>query len=42
LSPPWEAVSCATSQEFPNILWNPHNSLLCSQEPFTGQYPEPD
>jgi hypothetical protein len=23
LSPSWEVVSCASTQEFPNILWNP-------------------
>jgi hypothetical protein len=23
LSPSWEAASCAVTQEFPNILWNP-------------------
>jgi hypothetical protein len=23
LRPPWEAVSCAATQELPNILWNP-------------------
>jgi hypothetical protein len=23
LSPSWEATSCASTQEFPNILWNP-------------------
>jgi hypothetical protein len=23
LSPSWEAVNCAATQELPNILWNP-------------------
>jgi hypothetical protein len=23
MSPSWEAASCAVTQEFPNILWNP-------------------
>jgi hypothetical protein len=23
LSPSWEAASCAGTQEFPNMLWNP-------------------
>jgi hypothetical protein len=23
LCPSWEAANCATTQEFPNILWNP-------------------
>jgi hypothetical protein len=23
LSPSWESASCAATQEFPNILWNP-------------------
>jgi hypothetical protein len=32
-----EAASCAATQEFLNILWNP-----CSKQPSTGPYPEPD
>jgi hypothetical protein len=24
LSPPWEAASCAVTQEFPSILWHPN------------------
>jgi hypothetical protein len=33
LSPSWEAVNCAATQELPSILWNPKVHLLCSQEP---------
>jgi hypothetical protein len=41
-SPSWEANSPSLSQEIPSILWNPEDSLPCSQEPITGPYPEPD
>jgi hypothetical protein len=39
LTPPWEATSLSATQELSNILWNPK---VCSQEPATGPYPEPD
>jgi hypothetical protein len=37
LSPSSQTASCAATQEFTNVLWNPEGSLPCSQEPFTGQ-----
>jgi hypothetical protein len=37
LSSSWEAVSCATTQEFPNILWN-RKSLNVSQ-PYAPPWP---
>jgi hypothetical protein len=42
LSPSREAASCAATEELPSILFNPQDSLPCSQEPSTGPYPEPD
>jgi hypothetical protein len=42
LSPSWEAVNCAATQELSSIFMEPENSLPCSQEPPTGPYSEPD
>jgi hypothetical protein len=41
LSPSWEAASCAAIQKFTQYFMEPEGSLSCSQEPSTGQYPEP-
>jgi hypothetical protein len=35
----WKANSCPATEE---ILIEPEGSLLCSQEPATDPYPEPD
>jgi hypothetical protein len=32
----------SSSQEIPCLLWNPKGSLLCSQQPVTDMYDEPD
>jgi hypothetical protein len=37
----WEAASCAATQEFSNIFFEPEVSLLCSEELSTGSYPKP-
>jgi hypothetical protein len=37
-----EATSCAATQELSQYFTEPEGSLLCSQEPFTGSYPEPE
>jgi hypothetical protein len=37
-----EASSHSASQETPPSFMKPQGSLLCSQEPATGTYPEPD
>jgi hypothetical protein len=41
LSPSWEAANCAVTQEIPSIFMEPEVSSPCSQEPYTGPYPEP-
>jgi hypothetical protein len=43
LSRSWEAANCAATQEIQSQHFiKPEGSLPCSQEPFTGPYPEPD
>jgi hypothetical protein len=42
LSPSWEAANCAAIQEISSNFKEPEGSSLCSQEPSTGPYPEPD
>jgi hypothetical protein len=42
LSPSWEAANCAATQKIPSNFKEPEGSSLCSQEPSTGPYPEPD
>jgi hypothetical protein len=42
LNSSWEANSSSAIEEIPRVLWNPQGSLLCSQEPVPGLYPESD
>jgi hypothetical protein len=37
---PSEATSYLATQEILSISWNSKASLLCSEEPSTGPYPE--
>jgi len=39
--PSWEVDSHSASQKIPSFM-EPKGSLLCSQEPTTSPYPEPD
>jgi hypothetical protein len=41
LSPSWEVANCAAIQEIPSNFKESKGSSPCSQEPFTGPYPEP-
>jgi hypothetical protein len=42
LSHSWEVASCATTQELPNVLWNPKVYYGVKKDPSTGLYPESD
>jgi hypothetical protein len=41
LSPYWEAASCAATEEFLNVLWNPKYNYNAHNEPFIGPCPKP-
>jgi hypothetical protein len=40
--PPPDVKICSTSQLLPRFFMEPESSLLCSKEPTTVFYPEPD
>jgi hypothetical protein len=41
VSPPWKKPAAQLLKNFATFM-EPRISLLCSQEPSTGPYPEPD
>jgi hypothetical protein len=38
MKPYWEAITCAATQEFPNILREPKGALSCSQVSYHETY----